>query len=338
MSGGSTVREVQPGTGPPSPSSNGNNGATLKPWKELSPGEKKEKVLDTSYAWVVRPLCLISTISSVLSCLLSNIVDKENEYLDNIAEYFNKGAYFINGIYGAFENAASNCLPGGIGYGLVSLASVIGTKENMYLLKGWGTILDQMPAMLDDVGTNPKLLEIQNSKNRSGEDFNKYSSLWESVTKTWDAIKVVCGDIYKEAKSKLLKGKIIGFLKIFILKDERRAEKNLVVSSLGVLAGVTIALVNKFKLVGASLRDIFGMHADLGLFSKKNPWYKACGAFYIIGSSTDLIYRWTDIPKLELAAVGMDNLGFMFMTWANKNVNRDVKNKSNGNGNGNGTH
>jgi len=309
-----------------------NNGVNSKPWKELQPREKTEKILDTSFAWVVRPLCLISTISSVLSCVMTNLFDSENEYLDKVAEVFNRGAYFINGMYGAFENGSSNCLPGAAGFGLVSLSSIIGTKENMYLLKGPGSALDQVPAMLDEVGSNPSIIEKYSLESNNDKLFNKYDSFRDSMKKTIFATKFVCTDIYSEFKTKFLKGKIWDFFKEFIIKSDRREEKNLIVSSLGILAGVGIAIVGGLRRVGASIRDIFGIHADLGLFGKKNIWYKICGAFYTIGSGTDLVYRWTELPKLELAAVGMDNLGFMFMTWANKNVNRDLRSKSNING------
>ena len=325
-----TIEDIKADKTPSNNDSTKSSSSKSKSWDKLNQKEKAKVVLDTSFTWLVRPVCLISTVSSVLSCVLANLFDEDNEYLDKTSELSNRFAYFINGIYGAFENFNSHCLPGGIGYGLVSLSSIIGTKENMYLLKGPGSALDQVPAMIDEVSRNPAILKKYNLADVKNNGFNEYANYWESIEKTFFATKFVLTDIYKEFKTKLLKGQVWDFFKAFIVKSNSREEKNLVVSSLGILAGVGLALIGGMTKLGASLRDIFGIHADLGLFGKENFWYKLCGAFYTVGSGTDLIYRWTQIPKLELAAVGMDNLGFMFMTWANRNVIRDVENKSNG--------
>lgn len=322
--------------GSPVPSNRPENFISNKKWSELDEKGKRRIVLDKGFSWAVRPFCIISTISSVLSCILANFFDNDSEYLEKTAEYSNRFAYFLNGLYGAIENFFNNCAPGTTGFGLVSLASVIGNKENMYLLKGWGTVLDQIPAANDDVARNPEILKQYNLQDEENNGFTAYTNFLDSIKKTWDGTKVVFSDIYKESKEKLLNGKFIDFLKIFITDKQRRSEKNLIVSSFGVLIGVSIAFFTGLRRIGASIRDIEGIHADLGLFGKKDLWYKACGGFYTIGSAMDLVYRWTNIPKLELAAVGVDNLGFLLMTWANKNKIKDDE-KKNGNKNGNHT-
>ena len=114
----------------------------------------------------------------------------------------------------------------------------------------------------------------------------------------------------------------------------KTGEKNLLVSSTGVLIGVAIGALSGMKgfgfSVGSSIRDLFGGHADLALFKKGwsntkkgvatgigNFMYMLCGAAYTLGSAGDLLYRWTGMNKLETLAIGMDNIGFLFMTWAN---------------------
>ena len=319
---------------------NGNGIPTggLRNWGKLSPKQKLETALDASFKCFVFPSALVSAFSSISSFLLTNLFGYENEYLDKTAEYSNKAAYFLNGIYGGVDNSYSKNTPGALGYALVALSSIIGTKENMYLLKGPGTAFDQLPAMLVDVAYNPSVIERYKLKKGEEEEFNKYSSFWDSTEKTLFSTWFVCKDIVNEFRKNLSKG----FFKAIsqtLMYGERVAEKNLVITSLGVLAGCGLAIFPALRKIGRSIRDIFGAHADMALFAKGfsyskegkktgvgNFRYMICGALYEIGSVFDFIYNWTGLNKLELAAVGFDNAGMLFMNWANATDNQASRN------------
>ena len=292
-----------------------------KEWDELKSEEKTKALLNSSFKTVVAPLSFLSGLTSIASFVYTNFLKNEIEWLDKTAEIINRLTYFVGGIHGAVGAGTDKDLPGGLGYSAVALSSVIGTKENMYFIKGIGTSMDQLPAMMKDMGHNPGILEkypeYKNREDAAGEFYN-YSNFWDSTKKTFVASGVVLKDILKELKEK-------SFKNVFITSI-RAAEKNLLLSSIGVLVGVSIGMFGTLRKIGASIRDIFGAHADIALllkhFSKDdkgkatgagNKSYALCGVFYSIGSVLDFIYRWTEMPKLELAAVGFDNLGLCFM-------------------------
>ena len=292
-----------------------------KQWDELSQEEKTKAALNTSFKTIVAPLSFLSGLTSIASFIYTNFLKREIDWLDKSAEIVNRLTYFIGGLYGGVGGGIDKDLPGALGYSFVALSSIIGTKENMYFLKGPGSALDQLPAMMKDIGHNPEILkkypDYTNFADPASE-FYKYSGFWESVKKTFVSSGVVLKDIFKELKEK-------SFKDVFIT-SKRAAEKSLLLSSVGILSGVVIGMFGKLRKIGASIRDIFGAHADIALllkhFSKDdqgkttgagNKSYALSGLFYSIGSVLDFVYRWTEIPKLELAAVGFDNLGLCFM-------------------------
>lgn len=305
---------------------NGSAAAGRKSWSELVPQEKIDRALDQGFKYLVAPVSAISAISSVWSFISANLLKNENEFLGTVSSWFNKLAYFINGIYGGIGNSFSKNWPGALGYSLVSLASIIGDEDNMYLLKGPGSALDQMPATLADVCTNPEIKKIYGLEDGKEKTFNEFEGL-NSIGRTFTAVRVVCQDVIREFNEKKSKGFLKAISEIFITDEKRRAERNLVLSSLGLLTGAFIGLGTKFKRLGSSIRDIAGGYADLALLSKKNVLYKLSGVGYTFGSLLDLIYRWVNIPKLNLAAVGLDNAGFCFMNLANLLDNKKVRNQ-----------
>ena len=289
-------------------------------------GKNTDKVLDQGFKWLVAPLSILSATSSVCSFISNSFFKNENWFIDKMAGLSNRASYFMNGIYSAINNACTNNLPGAIGYGLVSLASVIGNEDNMYLLKGPGSALDQLPAMLEDAADNPRIAKWFGLKPDKNNGFTTYNDVWDSVKKTIVSTGIICGDTVRELKEKLSKGFVTGILDTFA-RGGRKAEKNLVLSSLGLLTGSFLGLGLGFKRIGASIRDISGAYADLALFSKDNLWYKLCGGFYGLASFLDLIYRWTGIEKLNVAAVGLDNAGFCLMSYANAGDNQRAREK-----------
>ena len=297
--------------------------------------EKLQESLDTAFKTVVMPVSAVSTISSLSSFIMTTVFKIENEFVDKLASITNRLAYFVNGIYGGTDNAVSKNTPGTVGYSLVALASVMGDKDTVYQLKGPGSSIDQLPGMLEDVAYNPKIKEIYKLEDGKEKTFNKYKGFWDSLEKTFTSFRVVCVDIAKDFFNETKSGGIINAFKKVFISGERTAEKNLVVSSLGLMLGSLLYIGTGFKKLGSSIRDLSGMHADLSLWNKGsshsqdgkatgagNLKYKFSGILYTLGSAVDLIYRWTGLDKLELAAVGLDNAGFMFMNWANATDNR----------------
>ena len=290
--------------------------------------EKADHYLKQGLKFALAPISLISCLSSVANWCLINVSKSENSLLDFVASTTNRMAYFLNGIFGTVSNALDKNLTGAVGYCTVALASIFGDHENLYQLKGFGSALDQLPSMLQDVAHNPEIKKIYNIKDGEEQKFNKYSGFWDSVVKTGVACKVVCQDIYKEFMQKKSKGILPAIQEIF-MKGNRSAEKNLVLSSMGIFLGSTLGIGFGLKKLGSSIRDISGAYADLALFNKgisrskdgkptgSNYKYMICGAMYELGSIIDLIYRWTGIEKTDQLAVGIDNGGFLAMNWAN---------------------
>lgn len=302
-------------------------------WSTLNSDTKLHTAQELAFKGLVAPLSAISFLSSIYNFVFSNFLNGESDLIDKISEWSSRLAYFINGIYGGVNNAHHKNLPGGVGYSLVSLSAFF-PKSLMYFVKGWGSLLDQLPSMAEDVAFNPEVKKLYNLQEGKEKEFNRYKNLWDSTEKTFRSCFIVLKDIVKDlvnGGSSIITGRPI--YDTFV-KSERRAERNLVASSLEMLVGVVLGTFFGSEKIGPSLRDIGGFHADIGLiakgFSKTNKnkatgagnlMYMFCGIFYTVGSVLDLIFRWTNIPKLELTAVGFDNLGFMLMTRANARDN-----------------
>lgn len=311
-----------------------------KPFGQLNKEERKERLneyLDIGFKSVILPSAFVAGISSVTTFIKANLLGQEDEYWDRTANIANRFTYFFNGIYGALRNLFDNCLPGAIGYSLVSFSSFF-PNAFMYFVKGPGSAFDQIPAFLKDVAHNDRIAKKYTNKD-GVNTFNNYSSLMDSVRKLKESVCVVFQDMFNDYKQNRSKGMGVANSLLKPLTNEffsgnQTGEKNLLVSSTGILSGVLIGALSGMKgtafSIGSSLRDLFGGHADLALFKKGwsntkkgvatgvgNLLYMVCGGAYTLGSASDLIYRWTGLNKLETLAVGLDNIGFLFMTWAN---------------------
>lgn len=321
---------------PPLQFNNTDNKAKPPSWKELSAQKKSEKAFDNSFNFFIAPLCAISLLSSIGSLIYANFLDGENEFLDKVSELSNKGAYFFNGIYGAINNALSNNIVGAVGYSCVSLASIVGNNDNMYQWKAPGSALDQLPGLNDCTVNNKKIMKKYTGTNA----VNAYKNFSDSIYKTWDSIKAVISDIYDEYKSKLSEGKnIFKTTSEVLVTNERNAERHLVISSIGIFIGFFTGIGFGFKKLGSTIRDTFGILADIGIYGiseteDKNQSrsskvkYGFSGSGYLGGGLVDLVYRWAGIPKADLLAVGLDNLGFGFMTWANADSNKKARERA----------
>lgn len=304
---------------------------------DSSESKNIESWLANSFKFFLAPLSVLSCVTS-----LATFAKGENAgLLETASNWINKTAYFFNGIYGAVNNSSKNNLIGAAGYSIVSLASIFGNEENMYLFKGPGSALDQMPAMLDDLRYNPKIKELYKIKDGKEEEFNTHPDILDNIEKTMSGVKITFSDIYNEFMEKKSNGVFNAIWDIFI-KDERKAEKNLLVSTIGILAGSAIGIpFEKFRTLGSVIRDVFGFHADLALVAKfksiaknvkektSNNLYGFSGVFYTLGSGVDLIYRLFKTPKLNIAAVGLDNAGFVFMNGANWWSSKKAEEKKN---------
>lgn len=308
------------------------SGPKDKDWKDLNSEDKYYRARDISFNWVVTPLCIASVIFSSLSWILANLFKQESKSVDKISDISNQLAYTINGFYGGVDGAWHKNITGALGCNLVALAGIFGNNENRYQLKGPGSAFDQMPDMLGKVATNPR---INNPSFNSFNGMSFFGGMFESFKRTCTAIYVIVSDMVNEFKQN---GFSKGFYNNFI-SGERTAERNLLTSSTGILAGVGMSYGLGWKKAGSTVRDVEGIHADISIIQSGLPFFKTgkkvdlyyllSGTFYTLGSGLDLIYRWIPIPKLELVAVGMDNLGFLFMTKAMAIANEDTARNGN---------
>lgn len=328
-----------------------------KRWGELTREEKVEEFFDIGFKSLVIPSVFVSIFSSIYSFISSNFFGKDDDFIDKTANISNRLAYFFNGLYGSTGSFRNNDLPGGLGYFFVALSAIAGTKETIYFLKGPGSAFDQTPSMNVDVAHNPAIINKYDTQGNV-KSFNTYSTIWDSLRKTKDAVRVIYKDIFNDYKANRAGGKnvvkaLLDVLLSEFVKGKKTAEKNLLVSSTGILSGVFIGLLSRMKglgfTIGSSIRDIFGIHADLSLVKKGgsqskegertgigNLKYMICGIFYTLGSVCDLIFRWTGFNKLETATIGFDNAGFLFMTLANASDYKEIRSNATGNGKVNG--
>ncbi|MBI3307750.1 MAG: hypothetical protein HYZ79_00070 [Candidatus Melainabacteria bacterium] len=319
MSGGSSkisgVGKI-PEPGPLSPKKGkAPAGSTPPVTDDLSP--KITQALKLTENYLVAPTCFLSLGTGALSFLLHNVFKNSNEFVCKVAEYASKAAVFSTSVFGSLRNAYNKDSFGTLAFSVDFLTSIFARGDNLYLLKGFGSGLDHTPLLLTDVATNPKIVKEYNLEKGNEDAFNQYTGFLDSAKKTFSAVRVIFSDIYDEFKSK-------GFQKGFIdsfFKGERTAEKNLLVSGLGIIGGASVAFIPGLHILGASLRDLFGIYADLSYYDKgmseasgkldsqSKKHYRKSGIEYTVGSVLDLLYRWTKIEGLNLLALGVDRWG-----------------------------
>jgi len=174
-----------------------------------------------------------------------------------------------------------------------------------------------------DVVHNSKVKEkYDNAKN----PFFPLNSFADSAVKSWDVGKIIVGDVFESLLDKKNGSILKRIHKTFIGETQeeknRTAERNLLLSSIGTLSGTIIGTLLPFERMGATIRDVFGVYADLAVYDKAdsenaegkntgagNKYFGVSGIFYTLGSVLDLIFRWTRMTNLNLLALGLDRIG-----------------------------
>lgn len=305
-----------------SPAKGSTGGALQQEEVETNPlNTEKEKphektILEQRIDVARKRVSYISAGSGTLSFVLASILKSQNEIVDKIAIWSSKAALMINAFGGFLERIGSKETGGSFAFGLDFLISMLAKDEELYQWRGFASGLDQLPALLESVADNPKITE---------KDFESYKSFPDSARKIGTALKVTVQDIVNELKpNKSHSENIFKNLKHMLLGKQgeklHTAEKNLLLSGIGMIGGAFIGTVLGFKKLGATIRDISGLYGDAAVYdagrngkdeAKKKEYFKS-GIYYTIGSVLDLIYRWTGLPNLHLFAIGADRLGACF--------------------------
>lgn len=286
---------------------------------ELSP--EKYKTLGLIRTFFLTPTCFLSAGAGALSFFLSNAFKAQNDFVDKIAAYSSKAAVFGVGIFNLLHRFWKKDSFGTLAFATDLATSTFADGEDLYQWKGFGSGLDHSPLILGEAHSNQKVKDKYKSKD-SGEltkdQFLSYSGFLDSAKKMCYSVYVIFGDIINEFKTN---GFANGFMNCFVNKNKRKAEKNLLISGLGIITGAFLGTILGFKKIGATIRDVFGIYADWAYVDKgqseasgdKNSEhqknYTRSGILYTIGSLLDLAYRWTDIENLNLLALGIDRLG-----------------------------
>lgn len=296
-----------------------------------------QKTLGYTGKYLVAPTAILSASSGIVSFVTSNFLKSKNKFLDTLSLFFSKAALFSTAIFGGLQTARNNDLFGTVGYVSDFMVSIFAGGEKFYLWKGYGSAFDHSPAILMDVAHNPKIKEKYDNK---GKQFLPLNSLWESIFKSMDATGIIIGDVMRDLTDskggnilKRLKKTFFGSTQ----EDKNRtAERNLLFSSIGTLCGAIMGTILPFERVGATIRDLFGIYADLAVYDKAdsensdgkdtgagNKLFGTAGIFYTLGSVLDLLYRWTKMDNLNLLALGMDRVGnWCYVTGVQKDVDK----------------
>lgn len=281
-----------------------------------------KQVEDFSEKFLVIPSATLSGILGAYSFIKANFLDGQNDLIDKAALFFSKLALFATGSFGGIQTMLKKDSVGSGGYLADIIVSILANDDQFYLWKGLSA-LNNSPAILEDVKHHPKIIEKFKDKN-----FLPFSGFLDGIKKSFVSYKIIASDIIKELLDKK-NGNIFSKLhKIFIRNTKegkhRTAERNLLISTIGILIGASTGILTPFKKLGATTRDIFGLHTDLALidktrskdsagnFTQGRKLYGASGIFYTGGSILDLVYRWTKLENLNLLAIGLDRLGALF--------------------------
>ena len=294
-----------------------------------------KKALNNTLKYAVMPTSALSAGLGTLSFALP-FFDKQNEFLDTLAAYCSKAAVFTTGIFGIIHNFSKKNFFATLGYSSDLVTATIATGKSLYPLRALGSALDQLPAMLKDTAYNPAIVKKYNSNNLSQGDFVNefldYKGFWDSAQKTLYSSGVIMKDVFRDIGKQFKKEGILSALKsIFYVAKENdptkinspaTSSKNLLLSTLGLLGSVFTYGILKYEKFGSTLRDIFGLHADIAVWLsgqvENSKDYDLSGKFYTAGTGIDLISRW--IPSLEnlhLFALGADRIGGYYMVRGN---------------------
>ncbi|MBI3591815.1 MAG: hypothetical protein HY094_10610 [Candidatus Melainabacteria bacterium] len=279
--------------------------------------ENQEKILNALEKFFVTPVSYATAGLGVLSFLKTNLFKNDNEFLDKVATYASKAAVYAVSIFSSLNRAWDKDSFGTLAFTTDFVTTAIASEEDLYQWKGFGSGLDHSPLILGEVFSNEKI------KNKFGEQskeqFMTHKGFRDSAWKMLYASNVIIGDVINEFKTNGL-GK--AFMNCFI-NGERNAEKNLLLSGIGIIGGAFMSTIMGFKKIGSTMRDLFGVYADLAYIAKGksevsdgkkrndkvHKYYLRSGIEYTVGSLLDLIFRWTGVKNLDLLALGINRLG-----------------------------
>ncbi len=274
-----------------------------------------EPVFNLIRTWIAPITSWGSLITGIGSFGLANFRE-QNDFVDKLATGFSKGSLFITGLYGVLENAFNKKnFFGALGYACDITTSVFVPPEKMYYFRLFGTSLDQIPAMLEDVGA--KYATLVKNKFGNNSNFVEFLNFKDNIEKTIFGSKLVIQETFKDLKEKY---KSKGFLAaIGEFFNKKRADVNIFTSSVGVLASGFIGSILGFEKTGRTLRDLFGFHADYGVGIKAysmdetgkptgggNQEYGLAGLLYGLAGLLDLGSIWLPYPNLHFASLGID--------------------------------
>jgi len=313
---GGKVNGVTDKVGIPQPVDRNNSQSILQQQLD-DPSSKITKALKFTENYLVTPTCMTSLGFGILSFALHSFFKRENKFVCDLAGFASKAAVFSTSVFGSLRNGCNKDLVGTIAFAIDFFTSIFGSAENLYLLKGFGSGLDHTPLILTEVANNPRIIDEYGLEEGKEEAFNQYTGFLDSFKKTISAVKIIFRDIADGFKKH---GFAEGLSNNF-LTGERTAEKNLLISGIGIIVGAASSFIPGMHTAGASLRDLFGIYADLSYYdkgmsetsgsldSKSKKHYRLSGIEYTVGSVLDLIYRWTKMEGLNLFALGVDRLG-----------------------------
>ena len=275
--------------------------------------------------YVVKPAGYASCASGVFSFLLSSFFKEQNNVVDKLTTLINKISFCGSALYGGLNRAGQKDLFGTSAFALDFILSLFTQSTKLYLVRGFVSALDQVPAMWEELRNNEKIKKIY------GENFMPFKGFSDSASKGITVFKTIISDIvdtfrqnkehglFKNLKSLLVRSNGNG-----VKTRGGTAEKNLFLSGLGLIGGSFLGVFLGLERIGGTIRDIFGIHSDYAIFdkglsktssgkmSKSSLNYLISGIAYFGGSALDLIYRWTKIENLHLAALGLDRLAASF--------------------------
>lgn len=286
--------------------------------------------------FLVAPTSFISAGSGLLSFMMPNFFDNQNELVDAVSKYSSKAAVGFTGISGIVHNFSNKNFFATLGYSSDIVTSIIADDKSLYPLRALGSALDQLPAMLKDSTLNPEVNKKYNKSNLDQkmfhEQFLNYKGFTDSIEKTLYSSKVVAGNVCRDIKDKYKSGGIFKALQsIFYISNGNKKEdscststRNLLISTAGLLGSVVTYAGFKMEQLGSTARDIFGLHADIGVWlagqgdSNGSKSYDISGKAYTVGTVLDLASRWVpSVENLHLLALGVDRIGAYYMVKAN---------------------
>src|SRR3989338_3040319 len=157
------------------------------------------KKMHNVLSWIVFLSSWGSFISGAGSLFTASFSKEKNKMLDKSCELFSKVSVFATGSYGALENYITNNALAFVGYISDMAVSILVPPERLYLARGIGSSLDQVPGG-NRAAASTFSEEILNKYDQTPEQFLNYDGFWYSIQKTWFLNKKTAVDLYKDMK------------------------------------------------------------------------------------------------------------------------------------------